>query len=213
MDANGPFPLLHPATRIGVWILFAAALAAAPWEHVAAAGGALAVWLALARPPMLRPMLRRSRWLLISLVAVYVLATPGAPLVLWEGGPGASAEGLALGLLQGGRIVLMIGALALLLAATPAEELVAGLWALLEPLAPLGVDARRVALRLALTLEYAQRVAPARPADWGAALAGALEPDAGEGAPVRLSRLPFTWRDSVAGVLAIGVVVLLPVLA
>lgn len=213
MDAANPLPLLHPATRIGIWILFAAALAAARWELLVVSGCALGVWLAISKPPMLLTMLRRARWLLLSLVAVYALATPGATLPLWEGGPGPSAEGLALGLLQGGRIVGMIGALALLLAATPADELLSGLWALLQPLTPLGVDARRVALRLALTLEYAQRAVPRRPMDWGAALAGALEPEAGEGAPVRLEQIPFTWRDAAAGALALGALFLLAVLA
>lgn len=213
MDVNGQSPLLHPATRIGVWMLFAAALAAARWEHVGAAGCVLGIWLAWARPPVLLPMLHRARWLLLSLVAVYALATPGATLALWEGGPGPSAEGLALGLLQAGRIVLMIGALALLLAATPAEELVTGLWALLKPLAPLGVDPERVALRLALTLDYAQRAAPRRPGEWRGALAAALEPEAGPGAPVRLARIPFSWRDSAVAAVAVGVLVLLPGLA
>jgi energy-coupling factor transporter transmembrane protein EcfT len=209
MDANGPLPLLHPATRIGAWVLFAAVLAAARWEFVAAAGCALGIWLALARPPLLRPMLRRARWLLLSLVAVYALATPGATLALG----GLSAEGLALGLLQAGRLVAMIGALALLLAATPTTELLSGLWVLLRPLAPLGVDAQRVALRLALTLEYAQQAAPRRPGDWSAALAAALEPDAGPGTPVRLARIPFTWRDGAAVAAGMGLLALLPGLA
>jgi energy-coupling factor transporter transmembrane protein EcfT len=204
MHPDGAAPSLHPATRIGVWILFAAAVAAGRWEFLAASAAVLAGWLALARPAILLPMLRRARWLLLSLVLVYAIATPGAPLPLWEGGPGLSAEGLAQGMLQAARIALMIGALALLLAATSVEELIAGLSTLLRPLAPLGVDAERVALRLALTLEYARRRAPRRRGDWSGALAAALEPDTAAPAPVRLPRIPFTWRDgAVAGAAAL----------
>jgi energy-coupling factor transporter transmembrane protein EcfT len=198
MDAGGAISMFHPATRIAVWILFAAGVAMARWQWLVAFGLLLAAWLGLTRPPNLLPMVRRARWLLLSLVLVYALATPGAGLHIWEGGPGFSHDGLSLGLVQAGRIVLMIGALALLLAATPADELVVGLWVLLRPLAPLGLDPQRVALRLALTLEYAQRRGSPRRGDWRNALVSALEPESGTGTPVRLARIPFSWRDGAA---------------
>jgi len=187
---------LHPATRIGLWLLLALAVAWLRWEALALASAALAAWLAASRNPVFPAMLRRARWLLASLLLVYGFATQGVPL--WEALPALSREGVALGAMQAWRIVLLLAGLALLMAATPPAALVSGIHALLQPLAPLGVDAGRVALRLTLTLDYARRQPPLRGRDWRQALAAALEPEPGPGEPVRVEARPFTWRDSLA---------------
>lgn len=191
-----PTPLLHPATRIGLWLLLALAVAWLRWEALAVLSAALAAALAAGRNPVFWSMLRRARWLLLSLLLVYGFATPGAPL--WEALPALSREGVALGAMQAWRIALLLAGLALLMAATPPAALISGIHALLRPLVALGVDAGRFALRLALTLEYARRQAPLRGRDWREALDRALEPEPGPGEPVRLEARPFTWRDSLA---------------
>lgn len=188
--------LLHPATRIGLWLLLALAVAWLRWEALALLGAALAAWLAAGRNPVFPAMLRRARWLLASLLLVYGFATPGA--ALWEAFPALSRDGVALGAMQAWRIVLLLAGLALLMAATPPAALISGIHALLRPLAPLGVDAGRFALRLALTLEYARQQPRVRGGNWREALAAALEPEPGPGAPVVVQARPFTWRDSLA---------------
>ncbi|HSD59503.1 MAG TPA: energy-coupling factor transporter transmembrane component T [Burkholderiales bacterium] len=195
--------LLHPATRIGVWILLALAVAWLRWEALAFLSAVLATWLAATRNPTLMPMVRRARWLLASLLLVYGFATPGTPL--WEAVPALSREGIALGGMQAWRIVLMLAGLSLLTAATPSAELVSGIRALLRPLATLGLDPGRFALRLALTLEYARQQAPVGGRNWRDALAAALEPEPGPAVPVIVQTRPFTWRDSlVLGALALA---------
>lgn len=188
-------PLLHPATRIGLWMLLALAAAWLRWEALALLSAALAAGLAGSRNPVFLPMVRRARWLLASLLLVYGFATPGA--ALWHAFPALSSDGVALGALQAWRIVLMLAGLAVLMAATPAAELISGVHALLRPLAPLGLDRGRFALRLALTLEYARRQTPVRARDWRDALASALEPEPGPAVPVMVETRPFTWRDSL----------------
>jgi len=187
-------PLLHPATRIGLWILLALAVAWLRWEALALLSAALATCLAATRNPAFLPMLRRARWLLASLLLVYGFATAGAPL--WEAFPALSWEGVALGAMQTWRIVLMLAGLSLLMAATPSAELIAGIHALLRPLATLGLDPGRFALRLALTLEYARQQPQVRGRNWRDALAAVLEPEPGPSAPVLVEARPFTWRDS-----------------
>ena len=56
--------------------------------------------------------------------------------------------------LHGGRLVLVLALLALLLEFTPAEALVAGVYGLLKPFSALPRE--RVALRLMLVLQYAE---------------------------------------------------------
>lgn len=199
-------PLLHPATRIGLWILLALAVAWLRWEALALLSAALALWLAATRNPAFLPLLRRARWLFASLLLVYGFATPGAPL--WAAIPAPSWEGVALGAMQTWRIALMLAGLSLLTAATPAAELISGIHALLRPLATLGIDPGRFALRLALTLEYARRQDPVRGRNWRDALAAALEPEPGPSAPVVVDARPFTWRDTLvlgASALALAV--------
>lgn len=189
-------PLLHPATRIGLWILLALAVAWLRWEALALMSAALAAWLLATRNPVFLPMLRRARWLLASLLLVYGFATPGA--ALWEGYPALSREGVALGAMQTWRIALMLAGLSVLMAATPPAALISGIHALLRPLATLGLDPGRFALRLALTLEYARQQVPVRGRNWRDSLAAALEPEPGPPAPVVVEARPFTWRDYLA---------------
>jgi len=92
----------------------------------------------------------------------------------------------------------MLAGLSLLTATTPPAALISGIHALLRPLATLGLDPERFALRLALTLEYARQQAPVRGRNWRDALAAALEPEPGPSAPVVVEARTFTWRDSLA---------------
>ena len=75
--------------------------------------------------------------------------TPGTPL---PGIPGASQEGLLLAADNIARLLIALATLALLLKALNPSQLVAGMRALLAPLALLGFSRDRIAVRLALTL-------------------------------------------------------------
>lgn len=105
----------------------------------------------------------RSRWLLLVLALTYLLSTPGEAVVA---GYWPTWEGLLAGLEQAGRIVAVLGAVGWLLATTPVERLVAGIYGLAVLLrgrrAGLG-RAERAAVRLALVLRYAEN---ARASDW-----------------------------------------------
>lgn len=130
-------------------------------------------WLVLALVPLalaagagadLRRLLRRTRWLLLSLVAVFALGTPGSvwwpPLGMW-----VTREGLELALEHGARLVAVLAVVAMLLARTPAQTLAAGLLTLFAPLARLGAPVERAVARLVLVL----RAIDAAPASTGAA--------------------------------------------
>ncbi len=95
-------------------------------------------------------ILRRSRWLLLTMLVLFGWMTPGTPS---PGLPMATQEGLVLAAEHVARLLLAIATVAVLLTRLSAAELVSGLRSLLAPLAPLGGFRNRLAVRLMLTLE------------------------------------------------------------
>lgn len=100
-------------------------------------------------------LVRRSRWLLLTLLILFGWLTPGTPM---PGMPGASHEGLLLAAENLARLLIALSVVAMLLTALSPVELVAGLRSLLRPLNLLGVSRDRIAVRLALTLEEVEAV-------------------------------------------------------
>lgn len=100
--------------------------------------------------PRLRFGIGRLRWLLLSILVLYLGFTPGEPLTAWT--PGFSREGL----LEGSRRVLvllsLVTAVYWLMATTPVPQLVGAFDQLLRPLRICRVPTERFTRRLALTL-------------------------------------------------------------
>lgn len=94
-------------------------------------------------------LLRRSRWLLLTMLVMFGWLTPGTPLA---GLPGASQEGLLLTAENIARLLLALSIVALILGQLAPPALVAGIRLLLAPLVVLNVSRDRIAVRLALTL-------------------------------------------------------------
>lgn len=123
-------------------------------------------WLALGLVPLalrgaaagdFRRLLRRTRWLLLSLALVFALGTPGSvwwpPLGMW-----VTREGLVLAVEHGARLLAVLAVVAELLARTPPQALAAGLLTLLAPLRWLGVPVNRAVARLVLVLRTIDQV-------------------------------------------------------
>jgi energy-coupling factor transporter transmembrane protein EcfT len=191
---------LHPSTRILICIITAVTL---QWlQPPAMAGFSVLLVLALAAAGAWRQfaiLLRRARWLLISLLTIYVLATPGDNLLPVLGAFGPTRQGLEVGGLQAWRLAALLAALALLLATAPRDQLLAGLYGLLKPLQLFGVDAERIAVRLWLTLHYSEQGVKLKGADWRLAVRAALAPEEGGATEsVCMEMAPLRWLDAVA---------------
>jgi energy-coupling factor transport system permease protein len=106
---------------------------------------------------LLRIVVRRSRWLLLTLMLVYALTTPGEFMADW-GRWTPTYEGVQQGLAQVARLLTMLAGLALLLGSTPRSVLMGGLCQMLRPLMALGVPVERFSARLWLTLHYVEEV-------------------------------------------------------
>lgn len=199
MNTDAPrAQLLHPATRILLWVLLAVACGAMGWMGLTVASVLVAAALAGWRDRACLAMLRRARWLLLSLLLVYGFATSGPPLSIGAISLPLSRPGLEAGLLQAWRLVLMIAGLALLLALTSRPEMIGGIHAILSPLRAIGLDPDRAAVRLSLTLDYARALGRPRGKSWRQVLVDALEPDADPPSRVVIQRGPYSWRDSAA---------------
>lgn len=152
-----------------------------------------------------RRLLRRTRWLLLALLLAYALSLPGVPLLPAWGWASPSMEGLAAGGLRVARLLLLLGGLAVLLASTERTALIHGFYVLARPLDWLGFDRRAFAVRLGLTLDYAEA---ARGRTWRDVLEQA---DNDDGSPAQFILPARNWqtRDSaviLAAVLLVGVV-------
>lgn len=183
---------LHPASQILIWLAFAFCI---PWLRLSEL---VAIVLLLSLPLFLRhsaqylKLLRRSRWLLISLVLAYAFATPGEAAIPVLGDYSPSREGLLSGGLQALRLVALLAGLSLLLALSPRDRILAGLYLLLRPFARLGLDIDRIAARIWLTLHYAESPGPG---EWRERLHGAMQEAEPEMHSVSLETGQFSWLD------------------
>ena len=121
----------HPASLILLGL--AALIAASSREGMALVPGGLGLTLAavIFAASHLRLLLRRSRWLLLTMLVMFGWLTPGTPLANI---PGASQEGLLLAAENLARLLIALSTVALILKALPPPELVAGMRSMLAPL-------------------------------------------------------------------------------
>lgn len=139
----------HPASLILLGLAVLVAASSRDGMALLLAGLALALVALVAANAHLRLLLRRSRWLLLTMLVMFGWLTPGTPL---PNLPGASHEGLLLAADNIARLVAALATVALILKALQPPELVAGMRSLLAPLVVFRIPRDRIAVRLALTL-------------------------------------------------------------
>jgi energy-coupling factor transporter transmembrane protein EcfT len=160
---------MHPSLRILALILLAVSVQSLHALALLVIGIILfiiALWL---HASLLRRMLYRSRWLLLTLLLIFAFTTPGEYLEWWYFNIAPTYEGISLGMLQAGRLVIMLTGLSILLGTTQPDALMAGIFPLLSPLRSIGLSPERFTARLWLTIHYVEQ-APS--VTNGAALSG-----------------------------------------
>lgn len=141
----------------------------------------------------------------MSLLLIYALITPGMYLFPQLGSVGPTVDGLHAGALQIGRLLVLLAALALLLRTTDTTALLSGLYTLMKPFKPVGVNAERIAVRLWLTLRYAEMSrGKAETKSWTERVRNSLEPGAEMAETLQLEVRPFIWVDWLALALVLG---------
>lgn len=101
-------------------------------------------------------LVHRTRWLMLSILLVYAYSTPGIPYFAAMEQLSPTHEGVQDGVLQLARLLAALAGLAILLDKLNRTQLIAGIHTLLLPLQRLGISPERFAIRLALTLHYAE---------------------------------------------------------
>ncbi|HEY7986494.1 MAG TPA: CbiQ family ECF transporter T component [Methylophilaceae bacterium] len=152
---------LHPVIRIISLILLAIALQMAKWRGLELCFALLlfGLWQQQGGAEFIK-LLRRARWLLLSILLIYAFATPGEYVPGMPVSIAPTYEGLRSGALQAMRLITMLAALAWLLAGCTREQLMSGIYTLLLPFKPLGANPERFAVRLWLTLYYVENAPP-----------------------------------------------------
>lgn len=144
----------HPASLLLLWFSLLLAFSVRSGMVLIASCFVVTVWAFLSAPLHLQRLLRRSIWLMLTLFVMFSWMTPGTPLSLM---PFASVEGLHLAVMQSARVLFAIASLALVLQYLSRADLVAGMYFFLLPLSRIGVPAKRLAVRLMLTMEEVER--------------------------------------------------------
>lgn len=98
-------------------------------------------------------MVRRLRWLLLSIVLIYLWMTPGTPLFPLELLSAITREGLYTGMLRVASLALIVIAVQMWVLSLPAERLYAALYQLALPFSYLGLSRTRLAVRMMLVLQ------------------------------------------------------------
>ncbi len=95
---------------------------------------------------------RRLRWFFLSILILYFWFYPGTELIPLLGSYSPTIEGVNEAVLRILSLLVIISFSVFLLLLTPRAEIISGIQLLLSPLAYLGIDCSRFALRLGLVL-------------------------------------------------------------
>jgi energy-coupling factor transport system permease protein len=154
-------------------------------------------------------LLRRTRWIIMSILFVYAFMTPGVGLWDLPYIPSPTREGLLDGLMQLSRLVFVLAGLSVLLTSLSQERLISGLYSLCYPVRFFGVSRERIAVRLALTLNYAEKAMQETAKDWRSGIEQSLEPNKELLYRIELPMQLPTWIDGlliiIIGAILIGI--------
>ncbi|MCB1587356.1 MAG: hypothetical protein KDI56_00480 [Xanthomonadales bacterium] len=200
--------VLHPAVvtaLVGLLLIGSQLLSGVPLAIACLA--ALTAAVAGAHRRLLR-MLRRSRFLMLAIVVMFAWFSPGQRLFTEPAWLSPTFEGLLLATIHGGRLLIALALVSLLLERLPADELLQGLSTLARPLSVIGWDAERFAVRLSLVMRL---VTESSGRDWRCWLDD--EVDAAMPQVVAISARPFGARDVFALLLVTAALACLVVVA
>ena len=187
----------HPAALILLWVCLAVAVQSLQTAGLLLAGVPLLAVACMLSTARLLTLLRRTRWVMLSLLLVYAYATPGEALWAPFAQYSPTREGLAGGLLQLCRLIFALAGLTILLNLLSQQQLIGGLYTMAYPLRYAGLSRERIAVRLALTLHHAESAMLDTTADWRGSIKNLLAPAETKQHSIELLAAPFTLRDGL----------------
>ena len=189
---------MHPFVKIACFFFLLLLLQYLSASSIAVLCGLICLLAAVLNLPHFSQLIKRMRWLFLSLLLVYAYATPGEYLAFLPLNVAPSFEGLHLGLMQIAKLLIAVASLSALFASTNKSQLMAGLWTLLSPLRLVGLNVERFTVRMLLTLHYVEQITvqPKLKLDFSQLDKLALAPDEPDATlPLILAQPAFTWFD------------------
>jgi energy-coupling factor transporter transmembrane protein EcfT len=147
---------MHPAIKILSLMICAIALQMAHWRGLGVMSLIIFMALLYFGTSGTLVLLKRARWLFLSILLIYAFATPGEYVAGFPDNLAPTYEGITSGLMQVLRLATMLGALSLVLATSNREQFMSGIYFLLRPFRLLGISPERFSARLWLTLHYVE---------------------------------------------------------
>lgn len=180
--------MLHPATLLVAWAVFVFLLPLAPLPLLPVLL-ALALATALTARRRTLTLLRRARWLLLSIAVLFAFATPGLSVPGWPGQIGMTQDGLLAAGEHLSRLLILLTTLAVVHERLQTAGLLTGLYTLMAPLRPAWRE--RIVVRLMLVIEFIEH------GDGRAGWRHWLAEDSGGAARLTLAVRPTDWPDRV----------------
>ena len=200
----------HPAALIFLWVCLTIVMQSLHASALLLVGVPLLIAAFALCAARLFTLLRRTRTIMLSLLLIYAYATPGAALWASLGQFSPTYEGLIDGALQLCRLIFALAGLSVLLGLLSQQQLIGGLYTLAYPLGYLGLSRERVAVRLALTLHYAETAMLDTKINGRASIGQMLAaPRPLGGGSIELHTTPFTLRDGLLLILSCVLLALL----
>lgn len=194
--------MMHPAVLILLWVCLVISIQSLQATGLLFVGfPLLAVAYALSATRLIT-LLRRTRWIMLSLLFIYAYATPGVAVWASLAQFSPTHEGLTGGLLQLCRLAFTLASLAILLGLLPRQKLISGIYVLSYPLKYVAMSRERLAVRLALTLQHAETVILDTTSNWRTSIEQMLAPEDVKPHSIELQITPFTMYDGM--ILTIG---------
>lgn len=103
-------------------------------------------------------VIKRMRWLFISIFAIYAFGTPGQYIQYFPTSYAPTIEGCSLGALQIAKLLIALASLNVFFSTSSKEDLMVGLYLLLSPLKLAKLNVERFTARLLLTLDYVEEL-------------------------------------------------------
>ncbi|MEI7843406.1 MAG: hypothetical protein WCI39_10275 [Gallionellaceae bacterium] len=198
-----------PVTQLIVWMCGAIAVQKLSALVLSVVTVALLLLAYQLHDQRLFKLLRRTRWIFLSLFVIYAFLTPGVPLWSLSNTPSPTIDGLEDGLMQLGRLLSVLAGLSILLTLLSREQLIGGIYSLIYPLRFFGISREKIAVRLALTLHYAETAMRDTAVDWQGAIRNALAATHNNVSSIVISTQPRSRMDIAlivfSGALLLGV--------
>lgn len=158
--------ILHPATLLCAWGALIALLQPLPATVLAWIAAALLVPALLFARRRTLTLLRRTRWLFLSIVLLFALATPGQRLPGLAGDMGLTVDGVTLAAEHALLLLALLASLAVVHERLGTLGMMAGLYWLLAPIARWRALRERIVVRLLLVLDHVENAPSATWRQW-----------------------------------------------